>query len=157
MKARVQDLSRLQIARQRRWLLHGSVGIALSMALVGAGLFALKSSAQRSDPPAVADQDALSPQRGVDQWKPAIATVFWVGEEAAPDNGFIHNKASAWDVNWQKSFGGIDDPKDRCGYRPCAFKPLENAFYVALPYNDITDAGIRKEDTSFIPWDVRDS
>ncbi len=87
-----------------------------------------------------------------DRWKEAIATVFWVGEAGSADNGYIHNVASAWDGNWMAHYGGIDDPTDRCGFEPCAFKPKENPFYVALPYNDITERGGRKASASAIPW-----
>lgn len=72
------------------------------------------------------------------------STVFWVGEAADSDNGYIANRASAWDDQWQKHYGGIDDPLHRVGYRPQGFTPLENAFYVALPYNDIDENGTIK-------------
>src|SRR5438874_2455120 len=67
-------------------------------------------------------------------WKPAIATVFWVGEGPTADNGFIANVKNAWDGEWQAHYGGVDDPHDRCGYWPCSFRPRENPFYIALPY-----------------------
>ena len=39
-------------------------------------------------------------------WKRnVVATVFWVGEDASANNP-VHNKASAWDGNWQANFGG---------------------------------------------------
>lgn len=85
-------------------------------------------------------------------FKAALATVFWVGEEADPDNSFIANDESAWDSYWRENFGGVDDPYDRCGYRPCAFTPKENPFYFALPYNDLDDAGVQKENAGRIPW-----
>jgi hypothetical protein len=86
------------------------------------------------------------------KWKAAIATVFWVGEGPAPDNGFISNVKGAWDENWVESFGGVDQPHSRCGFLPCAFKPKENAFYVALPYDDLTEYGLRKRNASVVPW-----
>jgi hypothetical protein len=73
-------------------------------------------------------------------------TVFWVGEPADSDNGDIANAASAWDDSWERHFGGLDDPDHRDGYRPAAFVPKENAFYVALPYNDYDRHGNRKRD-----------
>jgi hypothetical protein len=85
-------------------------------------------------------------------WKRAIATVFWVGEGADDDNGFIHNRASAWDGEWQKSFGGVDAPEDRCGFVPCDFTPEENSFYIALPYNDLDVRGVPKENAVRVPW-----
>jgi hypothetical protein len=86
-----------------------------------------------------------------EEWKSATATVFWVGEGEADDNGFIHNRSSAWDVDWMAHFGGLDDPDDRCGFRPCAFTPGENPFYVALPYSDMA-RGRMKENAARIPW-----
>ena len=71
-------------------------------------------------------------------------TIFWVGEPADADNGFIANIASAWDGNWKQNFGGFDDPNNRNGYFPAAFTPKENPFYFALPYSDVTNSGTRK-------------
>jgi len=87
-------------------------------------------------------------------WKSAIATVFWVGELASAENRYISNVQNAWDRDWQQHFGGVDHPEDRCGYRPCAFNPRENSFYVALPFDEMTEEGRKKAGTSFIPWNV---
>jgi hypothetical protein len=73
-----------------------------------------------------------------------ISTYFWVGEPGDSDNGFIPNSASAWDEKWQSHFGGVDDPAHRNGYFPAGFTPRENPFYVALPYNDLSENGDRK-------------
>jgi len=77
------------------------------------------------------------------------ATVFWVGEPAAP--GSPANTSSAWDAHWQEHFGGVDDPRHRNGYLPAAFAPGENPFYIALPYNDMP-AARRSEALQVIPW-----
>jgi hypothetical protein len=99
------------------------------------------------------EQTEISVQSGEDlRYKGGIATVFWVGEAASDENDYIANDESAWDVNWEEHFGGLDDPEDRCGFLPCAFVPLENPFYVALPYSDFYDDGIRKKSASAIPW-----
>jgi len=92
------------------------------------------------------------PQAGKNGWKAAIATVFWAGEGATSDNGFIQNASSAWDEDWAEHFGGIDDPDDRCDWKPCGFTPKENPFYIALPYNDLDDEGDKKPDVTSIPW-----
>ncbi len=97
-------------------------------------------------------QEGLLPQAGANGWKGGIATVFWVGEGATNDNGYISNTESAWDERWMQHFGGIDGPDERCGFLPCGFTPKENPFYVALPYNDIDDNGRKKLDASHIPW-----
>jgi hypothetical protein len=82
------------------------------------------------------------------------ATVFWVGEDATPDNDFIPNSASAWDGNWAQHYGGVDDPGKRQhgGLWPAAFTPKENPFYFALPYSEFTDGGVVKSNVTQIPW-----
>lgn len=86
-------------------------------------------------------------------WKRNIVTtVFWVGELPAENNPTPNNQ-SAWDPNWQRNFGGYDDPQSRDGYIPKAFVPKLNAFYIALPYNDIgKDFRHRPEASEVIPW-----
>lgn len=85
-------------------------------------------------------------------WKKAITTVFWVGEGETSENDYISNVPSAWDETWMTSFGGLDDPDMRCGYRPCAFKPKENAFYIALPYYEYGKDGEYKANVVQVPW-----
>jgi hypothetical protein len=80
-----------------------------------------------------------------DGWKEAVATVFWVGEGASASNGFIANLAGAWDRGWVNHFGGVDNPRSRCGFKPCRFQPRENPFYVALPYDDMDEQGRAKQ------------
>ncbi len=73
-------------------------------------------------------------------------TYFWAGEEADADNKNISNLPSAWDEDWVKHFGGIDDPAKRSGFLPAGFTPKENPFYFALPYNDFNSKGDQKND-----------
>ena len=81
------------------------------------------------------------------------STFFWVGEKAGDANKDISNTPSAWDDYWKKHFGGTDTPKRRNGFFPADFTPLENPFYVALPYNDIDKDGKRKQSAyDIIPW-----
>jgi hypothetical protein len=86
-------------------------------------------------------------------WKRnVVATVFWVGELPTQHNP-TPNTQSAWDQNWLANFGGYDDPERRAGYQPAAFTPLLNAFYVALPYNDVAKGGVHQAEASaVIPW-----
>lgn len=79
-----------------------------------------------------------------------VTTVFWAGEQAGPENGYIANNSSAWDENWVGSYGGVDSPDNRRGYMPAGFIPKENPFYAALPYNDIDENG-RKPSASKCP------
>lgn len=80
-------------------------------------------------------------------------TVFWVGEEAGSANGGIANLDSAWDECWMESYGGVDSPDARNGDLPAGFTPMENPFYIALPYNDLDGDGVRKDSVpSLVPW-----
>ena len=92
-------------------------------------------------------------QKTVYPWKKNItATVFWVGEKPTAKNP-TPNNASSWDTNWQKNFGGYDDPKNRSGYLPKGFIPKLNPFYIALPYNDCLNHARHKPEASrVIPW-----
>lgn len=86
-------------------------------------------------------------------WKRnVVATVFWVGERPTENNPTPNNK-SAWDQNWERNFGGYDDPVSRNGYQPAAFVPSLNPFYIALPYNDVAKGGVHRPEASrVIPW-----
>ncbi len=80
------------------------------------------------------------------------ATVFWVGEPVGGGSS-EDNALSAWDDEWQDSFGGFDDPENRNGYYPVGFTPKENPFYLDLPYNDFDDDGERRSNAfSVVPW-----
>lgn len=83
--------------------------------------------------------------------KNVYATMFWVGEDASEANDYIPNQSSAWDSHWLENYGGIDNPYTRVGYYPKGFKPKENPFYVALPYNEFDEFG-RKQSAYSIPW-----
>ncbi len=89
-------------------------------------------------------------------WKTDItATVFWVGEKPAENNPTPNNKSS-WDTEWEKNFGGYDDPdpsKRNANYCPAEFVPGQNPFYIALPYNDCQDHKAHKSEAEkVIPW-----
>jgi endo-alpha-1,4-polygalactosaminidase (GH114 family) len=80
-------------------------------------------------------------------------TTFWTGEEASSENANIPNLASAWDDMWMLNYGGVDTPDERNGYYPAGFKPTENPFYFALPYNDFDTNGKKRADIEkYIPW-----
>lgn len=94
-------------------------------------------------------------------WKTHVtATIFWVGEQPSGRNKTPNHKSS-WDVNWAANFGGYDDPDPakriadhRTGeFRPKAFVPQLNPFYIALPYNDVVNHRMHKPEASrVIPW-----
>src|SRR4051794_3166917 len=97
---------------------------------------------------------AAPEQTAYPRHRDVIATVFWVGEPASADNGWIANDQSYWDADWREHFGGLDAPARRTadGSRPLAFIPEENPFYFALPYGELTDDDVVRQDVSRVPW-----
>ena len=87
-------------------------------------------------------------------WKQQIVTtIFWIGEKPSENNP-VPNRASSWDKEWSKSYGGFDDPNParRRDYIPAKFTPRQNPFYCALPYNDKAATGHRPEASRVVPW-----
>jgi hypothetical protein len=87
-------------------------------------------------------------------WKKEIVTtLFWIGETPAGNNP-VPNRSSSWDKDWAKSYGGFDDPNPahRQAYIPVKFRPRQNPFYCALPYNDKAKEGHRPEAARIVPW-----
>jgi len=87
-------------------------------------------------------------------WKKEIVTtVFWIGEQPTANNP-VPNRASSWDKNWTRNYGGFDNPDrgHRAGYIPANFTPKQNPFYCALPYNDKASTGHRPEAPNVVPW-----
>lgn len=84
-------------------------------------------------------------------FKKTMTTIFWVGEGATEDNGYIHNHSSYWDEDWMKSFGGVDNPLKRKGFFPSAFTPKQNPFYIALPFAEVDPDGNLKDIAKKIP------
>jgi hypothetical protein len=118
----------------------------------------------RSYQPAASTRSRTSARttpRSLYPWKLGItATVFWIGELPTQNNP-TPNTASSWDQDWDDNFGGYDDPNPsariadpRTGdYRPKAFIPKLNPFYIALPYNDrLTHNRHKPEAARVIPW-----
>ncbi len=97
------------------------------------------------------------PDRGAERypWKLGIVTTtFWVGEKPTVNNP-VPNHQSSWDRDWVDNYGGTDTPdesKRTSEFIPASFKPRQNPFYVALPYNDKTIHGHKPEAAKVIPW-----
>src|SRR5581483_5165246 len=67
----------------------------------------------------------------------------------------VPNFSSSWDLNWEQSYGGYDNPNPGSrnrNYAPVNFVPRQNPFYVALPYNDVTHGTTKPEAKVVIPW-----
>ena len=87
-------------------------------------------------------------------WKrDIVTTTFWIGERPSKNNP-APNRTSAWDKAWAAHYGGTDTParNERTDFRPAAFVPGQNPFYVALPYNDVQMNGHKPEAEKIIPW-----
>jgi hypothetical protein len=85
-------------------------------------------------------------------WKTNIVTtVFWIGEPSTGVTAACNTKSS-WDTAWQVTYGGYDDPDPssrKWDFSPKAFEPRQNPFYIALPFNDVTNREIA---ATVIPW-----
>ena len=82
-----------------------------------------------------------------------VTTTFWIGEKPGKNNP-VPNRSSSWDTAWATNYGGSDspDPRERKDFRPAAFVPRQNPFYVALPYNDMHKGTHKPEAKTVIPW-----
>ncbi len=97
-------------------------------------------------------------------WRLHITTtLFWIGEQPSANNP-VPNYKSSWDGSWMANYGGYDDPNpgNRIAnhltgeFRPKAFVPKLNPFYVALPYNDVISSSSHKPEAArVIPWFAR--
>ena len=96
---------------------------------------------------------APAPGKGYSWKQQIVTTVFWIGEKPSENNP-VPNRASSWDKEWSKSYGGFDDPNParRRDYIPAKFTPRQNPFYCALPYNDKAATGHRPEASRVVPW-----
>jgi len=79
-----------------------------------------------------------------------VATTFWVGEIFDPDADDGSQVISTYDSDWVGSYGGCDgvlvdevcetEPRTaENDFFPTSMTPLENPFYLDLPYDDVND------------------
>ncbi|MFT4176054.1 MAG: hypothetical protein QM627_05305 [Luteolibacter sp.] len=142
----------------------------LSIAVASVLMFAVEAGAQTTAPRVVVQTGArpVAPagraaptSRILYPWKTYITcTIFWIGETPTARNP-TPNCKSSWDTQWAINFGGFDDPEpaNRIAnhttgeFRPKAFIPKLNPFYIALPYNDVINHRAHKPEASrVIPW-----
>lgn len=82
-------------------------------------------------------------------WKKDIVTTcFWIGQGCTTYNDTT-NYQSAWDTDWTRNYGGMDDPIRRIGLLPRKFAATLNPFYIALPFNDLVYPDLAKK---YVPW-----
>lgn len=92
-----------------------------------------------------------------------IATTFWVGEvfDASASDG--SQRISTYDSDWLGSYGGCDGIQvgEECrtetrtaedDWFPSAMTPLENPFYLDLPFDDVNDDEGFATRGQVIPW-----
>lgn len=110
------------------------------------------SAAERARLPAVYAPTRPHTGLGRFSWKTNIVTtVFWIGEPSTGVTAACNTKSS-WDPAWQVNYGGYDDPDPslrKWDFSPRTFEPKLNPFYIALPFNDVTNREIA---STVVPW-----
>jgi hypothetical protein len=92
-----------------------------------------------------------------------VATTFWVGEIFDPNADDGSQVISTYDDHWQDHYGGCDGVvnEGKCeteartpdnGYFPKNMKPLENPFYLDLPFDDVNNKAAFEERGDVVPW-----
>jgi hypothetical protein len=92
-----------------------------------------------------------------------VATTFWVGEIFDPNASDGSQVYSTYDAQWLAHYGGCDGivVNGACrtevrtaanGYFPTSMTPLENPFYLDLPFDDLNDPAAFARRGSVIPW-----
>lgn len=92
-----------------------------------------------------------------------IATTFWVGEIFDPNASDGSQVYSTYDSEWLAHYGGCDgivvendcstEPRTAAnGFFPSSMTPLENPFYLDLPFDDLNDPAAFARRAEVIPW-----
>ncbi|MFJ6002839.1 hypothetical protein [Arthrobacter sp. NPDC092385] len=92
-----------------------------------------------------------------------VSTTFWVGEihDASASDG--SQVFSTYDSRWMESYGGCDGvlTADGCAterrvaendYFPSSMTPLQNPFYLDLPFDDVNNPEAFARRGTVIPW-----
>lgn len=117
--------------------------------------------------PLPAPPPSAAPGSGYPWHRSIPATTFWVGEIFDPSAADGSQEISTYDSDWLGSYGGCDGVVVGGGcrteartaandYFPTSMTPLQNPFYLDLPYDDINDpTGFARRD-EVIPWAGRE-
>lgn len=92
-----------------------------------------------------------------------VATTFWVGEVFDPDAPDGSQEISAYDAHWMENYGGCDgvvvDGECRTerrtadnDYFPTQMTPLQNPFYLDLPFDDVNNPEAFAMRGDVVPW-----
>lgn len=126
------------------------------------GLAALSALFAACSAPATAAPDATTGRQY--PWHTNIvATTFWVGEifDSSADDG--SQVLSTYDALWLEHYGGCDGivvggdcrterrTSDNDWF-PTAMTPLENPFYLDLPFDDVNDPAAFARRGTVVPW-----
>lgn len=92
-----------------------------------------------------------------------VATTFWVGEVFDPTAPDGSQRVSTFDSAWMTHYGGCDGVVSQgiCnterrtagnGFFPTSMTPLENPFYLDLPFDDVNNRKAFLSRDKVIPW-----
>jgi hypothetical protein len=92
-----------------------------------------------------------------------VSTTFWVGEVFDPNAADGSQVYSTYDSGWMESYGGCDGIRagTDCetevrtaenGFFPSQLTPLENPFYLDLPFDDVNDRKAFASREQVVPW-----
>lgn len=135
---------------------------AVAVAVLGAAAWAAGFGiCARDDAPSRAEP--LTGEAGYPWHTDIVATTFWVGEVFDPNARDGSQMFSAYDSRWYEHYGGCDgvvrDGVCRTerrtaenGYFPTRMAPLENPFYLDLPFDDVNDPHAFAMRGEVIPW-----
>jgi len=92
-----------------------------------------------------------------------VATTFWVGEILDSSTSDGSQEVSTYDALWMQDYGGCDglvrggecrtERRDAAnGFFPTRMTPLQNPFYLDLPFDDIHNATAFAMRREVVPW-----
>lgn len=92
-----------------------------------------------------------------------VSTTFWVGEILDPTASDGSQEISTYDSRWMESYGGCDGivVDGVCGtearsadngWFPTSMTPLQNPFYLDLPFDDINNDAAFAMRGAVVPW-----
>jgi hypothetical protein len=145
-------------SRDRRRIVVAIAAIAVVTAAVAAvtAITASSDDSRRIDRPTGAGH-------GYPWHTDIVATTFWVGEVFDPGAVDGSQERSTYDSAWMRSYGGCDgvivdgscETERRSAadeFFPTRMTPLENPFYLDLPYDDVNDPHGFEMRGEVVPW-----
>lgn len=104
-----------------------------------------------------------SPPRDYPWHRDIVAATFWVGEIFDPKAIDGSQEISAYDADWMANYGGCDgvvedgvcqtEPRDASNdFFPRQMTPLQNPFYLDLPFDDINNRRAFAMRGDVVPW-----